>query len=387
MVATPDAKYTTTVWEAALSAPEHGSEILEMVAKSNVLLKFMLNAELELMRGYKSRTGKAATKLNGYERQHFTYSSLSAIQRQLKVAQMATSAAIAMSAGVTTSVDLSLPTNALRVLTGDYGVVWGAMTWGLEEAIRGSAGGKNIHEWIPIVRRDIAQTISDTLNTGMYSDGTTNKIDGLDYWFKITGTKWNSQDINTTDTFLQGQTFSCTEAQYTKERLRKWIDHAFYGTISGTRSEGLKPNLALVSTNLVRLMKGWVDDKQSIQLTPQMMNQEKQAANNNFVQLGSPQDYVMFDGVCFVPDRYIDDNMSSNVGKGYLFNASDLELITHKDFGFDGTDAEKMGGQAPTKLEAYTIPGKLYKHGLKQIILINMFHKRPRNTVKFTVTA
>lgn len=381
MVDAPNAKYTTDVWQAALADPETEDVIYDQVSKKSVLARLLLNQELEGMKGWESDNKMAPLKDNGYKRKHCVYSTLSSIQRIINTTNQATSGAIAVADAISTTVDLGLSTNGTHILTGDYGTVYGAMTFGLEQEIRGSAGGKNINEWIPQLQKHIAQSISDTLQVGMYSDGTSDKIDGIEYWVKATGVKWNSSDIAGTDTFLQGQNVTSTTAAFTKAKLRLWHDTAMYGFISDVDSPGLKPNVCLCDTATVRLMKGWIDDKQVIDLTVD-------GRGNMIVALGTPNDFVIFDGVCYIADVYIDSIMGNNTGQGYMFNLDDWQLITHKDYGFTGIDAlSDLSVEAPAGLEHYVIPSYLKKEGYKKTVLINLYHKHPRHLLKWTRTA
>lgn len=378
MVDSPDAGPTTTIWQNALADPVHGQKIMEQTFRSHPLLKYIWKKEIAAKKGFQSDTGKYATVKNGYDPVHIKYQALSYIAREIVVAAMATTGAINVEDAITTDVDLALPTNPLRVLSGDYGCIYGAVTWGLEErVVRGGSGPKNINKWMPRVRNDIAQQLSAALSTGLYSDGTSDKIDGLAYWRATTGTKWNSQNIANTDTFLQGQAASISEAQFTYAKWIELLDIARLGAISGTNSDGHKPNVCVMTTALFRKLKVWLYDKKSIHV-PQ--------AGDDFVTLGTPQDYMMVDGVCCFADDHLDDLKSTNFGLMYFLHSDDIEVIFHSDYGFVGVDAYKMGGETPEQFTEYEIPSKLFKQGLKKIILVNFFYKRPRNLLYVTVT-
>lgn len=376
MVDAPPGAMTSTIWQAALAKPEFGEEIMEQTFRSHPLLRFFWNGEIKARENFKSATNKIALIKNGYKPKHIKYSALRAIERQQIVDSMATVGAIALADAVTQTADTGLPTNPLRVLTGDYGLVYGVSTSGLEEeVVRGGIGA--IHEWGPIVQKDLAQQLSAALSTGLYSDGTSDKIDGLAMWRAVTGTKWGSQSISATDKYLQGQAASFSIAQFTYMKFIELVDQARYGAIEGTNSDGRKPNVCLMTTALFRKLKGWLYDKSVI-------NQPE--GGQQFVDLGTPEDYVMIDGVCCFADDHLDGAKSSNFGLLYMFNTNDFELIFHKDFNFVGVDAYKETGSAPEAFKRYNLPSYVWKNGIKKLILVNMYNKRPRNLLYATVT-
>lgn len=381
MVDAPPQAITSTIWQAVFADPVHGKEIVEQAFRSHPTLNYFMNGEIQAIKGWMGNNpGKAPTVKNGYAPKHIYYEATSAIRRDMTVAGMATTAAIAVAAAIETSVDSALPTNPFRTLSGDYGVMEGHVTWGLEEeVVRGGSGPKNLHRWLPEIKKDLSQQLSNLLNTGLWSDGGTYKIDGFAYWRKTTGTKWGSLDL-ATDTFLQGQSGTCTWAEFTYAKFIEWVDQVRLGAIGGTNSDGHKPNVAIVTTALMRKIKGWLYDKGSI-----IINQD--VKGNDFVTLGTPLDYVMVDGICLFADDHLDDLMSTNAGLMYLFNSADWEVIFHKAFNFGAVDAYKEGGKAAADYEPYTIPKYVYKHGAKKIVLVNFFHKRPRNFGYFTITA
>lgn len=378
MVDAPDAAPTTTVWQHALATPAVGVEIAEMAFRSHPLLAYIWKKEIHKQVGFQKKTKKYPTVGNGYEPAHIFYEALSYIQREITVSQMATTGAINVEDAISTSVDLALPTNPLRVLSGDYGVVWGALTWGLEEAIvRGGPGPENIHRWLPQAKKDMAQSLSVELSTGLYSNGAADAIDGLAYWRAINGVKWGSQDIAATDTFLQGQNETITEAQFTYAKWIELLDIARLGAVGGTNSDGHKPNVCVMTTALFRKFKLWHYDKSVI---------NQPSAGQDFATLGMPQDYMIVDGVCCFADDHLDDLKGENYGLCYFLHSDDIEIIFHKNFGFVGVDAYKMGGESPEDFTSYEIPTYLYKKGIKKMILVNFYYKRPRNLLYLVVT-
>ena len=384
MVAAPPQAITSTVWQAVFADPVHGKEITEQAFRSHPTLNYFMNSEIEAIKGWMGNNpGKTPSVNNGYAPKHIFYEATSAIRRDMTVDGMATSAAIAVAAAISTSVDSALPTNPYRTLSGDYGVMEAHVTWGLEEEIvRGGPGPKNLNRWLPEIKKVLSQQLSDLLNTGLWSDGGTNKIDGFALWRAVTGTKWGSQAVNTTDTFLGGQAGTCTWAEFTYAKFIAWVDQVRLGPLLsvGANADGHKPNVAIVTTALLRKIKGWLYDKGSI-----IINQD--VKGNDFVTLGTPLDYVMVDGICIFADDHLDDLMSSNAGLMYLFNSADWEVIFHKDYTFMDVDGYKEGGKSASSYEAYTIPTYVYKHGGKRLILCNLFHKRPRNLGYFIITA
>lgn len=378
MVATPSAAYATGTWEATYARASIGSRVIDMVAQRHPLVRFLFNSELDSMRAFTATYGKPAKIANGYTPQRITLGSLSAIERHIKATTMATTGAIAMSAAQTTSADPAGATPPTRILTSDYGTLYGVTTWGLPQEVRGTKGGENIRDWNKDVILDIGQQLSALLNTGLYSDGTTNQIDGLAYWRATTGTKWNSSNIATTDTFLQGLSATDSEAAFTLDKFREWVDASELGEISATRSEGLTPNIFMCSSAVLRKLKKWVDEKQTIEL--------QQGKGNKFVELGTPMNYVMIDGVCCFRDPHLDTLLSTNWGIGYFMNADYMELILHPKYNFRGIDANTYDGETPEDLKTYDLPSYIFKKGKKAIILCNFYYARPRNLLYAVIT-
>jgi hypothetical protein len=273
-----------------------------------------------------------------------------------------------------------MPANPLRVLTGDYGCEYGFVNWGLEEEIRGSRGGRNIHEWVPLVRKDLAQEICNKLETDLHSAGGATAIDGLAMWEAVTGTKWNSANIATTATYLQAQSDTCAVANFTKAKLRNWIRIATRGAIPTTTNyqSGRKPNVGLVTSDLLDLMKGWLDDRE--------VHYNQADKDLDFVKLGTPNDYMVFDGVTFIVDNYLDTQVFTNYGLLHLLNADDIELITHQDYGWSAIDPWTPNGDTAPEFKKIELPSYLYKQVMKAIVLVNMFYKRPRHLFVGTIT-
>lgn len=375
MVATPSAALATTVWQAVLSDPVHIADIREQTLQSHPLLRYCWAKSQENAKQFQAVTGKLPQRKNGYTPKHMSFGPMSRLQFDMKVGTMATTGAIAPSSAISTSADPSLPTNPLRLLSGQYGLLYGVVSYGLEEEIIfGGSGGKNVNQWLPIVKSDLAQSLSAQLSTNIYSDGSSNQFDGLAYWRATTGTKWNSSNIATTDTFLQGQALSSTSATFTYQTWRDWIRQATYGNGIGTISQGRKPKICVCTSNLFDIFAQWVYDKTVI---------NQPAAGNQFVELGlADVDYLCIDGVIiFADDVGLATDLSTNYAVAYLFDPDDLMFCFYNqgEFGFMGVDAEKEGGQAAEKMTAIEQPAYLFKKVLKKLILANMIHMRPRN--------
>lgn len=377
MVDAPSAALATATWEATLAKPSVGDELLEQVFNNHPMLRFLLKGEIGRREGFQTSTTRGKVSFGPKPKQFF-YGATRAIERDLLVSQPVTSGAIHVEDAVTTTVDIALPANPLRKLSGDYGCIYGAMTMGLDEELRGDMTGDGYRNYQKdVVVPLIGQQMSLMLAAGFYSDGTADQIDGLAYWRRNAGAaKWNSNAM-ATDTFLQGQVWTCTEAQFCKAKLRTAITQARLGPVGGVNSDGHKPNVMLCTTALLDKMKGWIDDKQVINLP---------AATTDFIELGTPEDYIIFDGVVCFADHKLDNSISAEYGLFYLLHTADIEIFLHKRWAFSGADPLKAGGDKPEALDGIELPAYLFKIVHKKIILANFFYKRPRNLLYGTVT-
>jgi hypothetical protein len=381
MVATPAAALATATWQAVLSDPVHIADIREQTFQSHSLLRFAWAKEKMNAEEFRNATGKRATPKNGYDAQHMAFGPASRLQFDMNVDLMSTTGAIAPSASYTTSIDNALPPNPLRMLSGGYGLVYGTVPWGLEqEMIFGGEGGANVNRWLPVVKKDLAQSLSNSLSTNIYSNGGSNQFDGLAYWRATSGTKWNSNNIASTDTFLQGQALSSTVATFSYQTWLEWLDQCQYGDGIGTISQGNRPTIAIVTQKLFRLFKEWIVQKITI---------NEPNANNEFVKYGlGNNEYLLIDGVVVFKD---DVGLASDIGTdwavGYLFDPSDLKFcfFNKGEFGFNAVDAGKMDGQAAGNFTRRDLPNYLFKSAFVKMILCNMIHMRPRNLGYFVI--
>jgi len=375
MVDAPAAALATATWQAVLAKPTIGEKLLEQAFHKNVYTRFLLYGELK-RREMAIDKGKGVNY--GTRPKLFYYGATRAIERDLIVSDPVTSDAIHPEDAAAQTVDIALPTNPLRKLSGDYGCIYGAMTMGLDEQLRGDMSGDGYRNYAQdVVVPAIGQNLSNMLSIGFYSDGTVDQIDGLAYWRRTAGgAKWNSNAM-AVDTFLQGQAFTCTEAQFCKAKLREAMMQSYLGAIGGVISEGFMPNIMITTTALFNKMKGWIDDKQVIQLPP---------ATTAFVELGSPEQYLIFDGMVVFPDPKLDASISGEYGLFYLLHTDYMEVIINKNFSFGGIDPLKAGGEKAEALEGIELPAYLWKYVYKKIVLVNFFYKRPRNLLYGTVT-
>ena len=112
MVSTPAAALTSIVWQAVLADPIHIADIREQTFQSHYLLRFLFNNEIDRRRGWQKTNGKPATVANGYTPKTMKFGAASKLVFDMNVAGMATTGAIASSAAISTSVDLS---SALKI--------------------------------------------------------------------------------------------------------------------------------------------------------------------------------------------------------------------------------------------------------------------------------
>lgn len=357
----------------AFAGPSHDGRLQEHTFNGNPFLRFLFNGEIA-DQNYWKETNNGSMK--GYMPHKITYGSQRYIERSLIRTTLSETGVLALATAGANNVTTTKVT-PWETLTSTWGVVYGTMVKDLEMETYGKSGGEN---WLAIDQPmfdQMAQEMCATLTDGFYSDGTANKFDGLSLWSAVTGTKWDSSNIATTDTFLQGQAKSTVKATLSKTDLRDAITQATLGAVGGVYAQGRKPNFCVLDWDTFTQMKSWFDDKQTIELN--------QGKGTSFAELGLPDDYFYFDGVCFFPDVYHDGNLGGNQGIGYMGHTDDIEVIIHEDWGFDDVDPLKKA-EAAKKLDWIRLPSKLYTYYAFRIVLMNMFYRRPRNLLKWLFT-
>lgn len=357
----------------AFAGPSHDKTLMEHTFNINPLLRFLFYGEMMDQSLWAEANGGS---MKGYQPRKITYGSQRYIERSLIRTTLSETGVLALATAGANAVTTTKVT-PWETLTGSWGVVYGTMIKDLEMETYGAPGGEN---WLPIDRPmfdQMAQEICDVLTTGFYSDGTANQFDGFEMWAAVTGTKWDSSDIAATDTFLQGQAKSTVKATLSKTDVRDAIRQAKLGAVATVNAQGKKPNFCVLDNDTFDQMKSWFDDKQTIELTT--------GPGVTFKELGMPDDYFFFDGVCFFPDVYLDGNLGENAGLGYMGNSDDFEVIIHEDWGFDDVDPLKHA-EAAKKLDWIRMPSLLYTYYAFRIILMNMFCRRPRNFLAWTFT-
>jgi len=370
MVAVPT--HSNALDARAFALPSHDGSLQEQTFGINPLLRFLFNGEIADQSLWQEKNGS----MKGYSPNKITYGSQRYIERSLIRTTLSETGVLALATAGSNAVTTTKVT-PWETLTGSWGVVYGTMIKDLEMETYGKPGGENFRPIDRSMFDQMAQEICTTLTAGFYSDGTTNKFDGFDMWAAVTGTKWDSSNIATTDTFLQGQAKSSTKATLTKTDVRDAIRQTKLGGIAGVYAQGPKPNFCVMDNDTFDQMKVWFDDKQTIEITT--------GEGVKFKELGMPDDYFFFDGVCFFPDAYLDSNLGGNQGLAYMGNSNLFEVIIHEDWGFDDIDPLKHM-EAAKKLDWVRLPSLLWTYYAFRIVLMNMFCKRPRNFLKWALT-
>lgn len=355
----------------AFAGPSHDGTLMEHTFNGNPILRFLFNGEIS-DQNYWMESNNGSMK--GYEPTKITYGSQRYIERSLIRTTLSETGVLALATAGANAVTTTKVT-PWETLTGSWGVVYGTMIKDLEMETYGNPGGENFTPIDRPMMDQMAQEICSTLTTGFYSDGTANKFDGFEMWAAVTGTKWDSSNIATTDTFLQGQAKTTVKATLSKNDFRDAITQATLGSISATYAQGRKPNFCVLDWDTFTQMKEMFDDKHTIELTA--------GPGVSFKELGMPDDYYFYDGVCFFPDVYLDGNLGGATGLGYMGNTYDIEVIVHEDWGFNDIDPLKHA-EAAKKLDWIRLPSKLYTYYAFRIILMNMFYRRPRNFLAWT---
>jgi hypothetical protein len=345
---------------------------MEHTFNVNPILRFLFHGEIMDQSLWDEKNGS----MKGYSPRKITYGSQRYIERSYISGALATKGVLALGTAGAQAITTTKRT-PWKTQTGSWGVVYGTIIKDLEMETYGDPGGENFQPLDRNMFDQMSQEICDTLTTGFYSDGTVNKFDGFDMWAAVTGTKWDSSNIATTDTYLQGQAKSSVKATLSKTDVRDAIRQAKLGAVAAVNAQGRKPNFCVLDNDTFDQMKVWFDDKQIINI--------ETGPGTKFHELGLVDDFFYFDGVCFFPDVYLDGNLGEATGLAYMGNIDDFEVIVHEDWGFDDIDPLKHA-EAAKKLDWIRLPSVLYTYYAFRIILMNMFCRRPRNFLKWSFT-
>jgi len=267
------------------------------------------------------------------------------------------------------------------VLTGDYGVTHVNINRELFQKVRGGKGGEMRNSIDDDFARDIGQAMSKKMNANMFADGTSNGTDGHEHWAKVTGTKWNSEAINSTAYYLQGRLEALGLTDWNINTLQRVMRRTHQGLVSAatpTISEGLWPDYCVCSSNLFDMLVDEQGDKISLNVGPSAGQDA-----TSFVHFGVNVDFFMIGQCCFFVDNYLDQNLGGNTGLAYMSNSNYWEFIYHSDYFFTEFDPEKTG--SVPKVTWDKLPNRLDRDVAKLVALYNLYHRRPRNLAKITV--
>lgn len=381
MVATPATALAATLGtEAAFAGHIVDDTITEMWSMLSVTARMLFGTHIFHMDEFTKLTGMQANKANGFQAKVLKKSTASGIEKFYQYQPMSTPANTSLAAAGAVNVDQAPTAMNTRVLTGDYGVSYGYANRELWHKVRGGPGGEMRNDMSVQLATDLAQTMSTHINTNMFADGTVNSQDGFEHWVKQNGTKWNSEDIAVTATYLQGRLENTlTLATWTSENIRGIIRRTHQGLIGTSISEYPKTsNFCVVSSAMLDKLKNELDKLKIIHQGPDT------AANaQKFPFLGMIDDYVIVDGCCFFTDYWIDKHLDGNAGIGYMGHTDHFEIICHKDYMFSDWDAVKEDTKIKAKWK--NLPNRLDRDVYPILFLWNLFHKRPRNFTKIVL--
>lgn len=354
----------------ALSKPIFEENMFRQTFASSPILATLLGMDAD-------RAGK------GLKAQSIKFGTGAYIAKRLQTGTTTNTGNIALTASVTTSMDVTAVEKPFKTIYGDYACYYAYMPCDLDMWIRGGDGADNplIDAFSDIISLQLTQNVLD----GILSDGSANQMDGFQKWTSESANKWGIDTSQGANAYYRGISEAEAEDDFSPDLLRHWILKAEQGAqgSGALKYSTKKPELGIVDYDTFEKMEKWVYDKQAIWL-PQGKGY---AALGGFHRRG-----IIFDDVSFFPDsglnRLKDDNASQ--GEIFIVCPDTFQIYMHKDFAFKVNPNPGQfigdGSQGP-RLDWIINPTVLWGQYVKMLLLINMFCKRCRNNLYAQLTA